>query len=508
MVAPPMTQLFRARSFCAAALAVLTLSQASLAQTFTVRRASDESVAFTGTLSESTVTDSSGFSVRFADFTLLDEPGEYYLAVPDVGRSVTFRIGFDVYDGDLATLMLGFYGWRSGMAIDFTYHDVQYQHAAGHLADALLDYVDGQVGVSKDGVGGWYDAGDYGKYIPTAAESVNTMLAAWELFSDRLQHVTLPYLAEHGPLPDYLVEIKWELDWMLEMAYSDGSGRVHHKINSPSFPDFVAPADDPTTRYFSTYSTGATAEFVASMAKAARAFAPYDEVTGGYSQTLLAAAKLSYAYLQANPDTVRYDDKVLPAGSYQKGDTDDRLWAAAEYWETTGEAAALADLETRMGQDPAFVPNFDWDTTTDFGLITYALSNRAERNPDLSAKVTSGLQQVADRLVELHAESGYGRDYDQYYWGSNGVIARTCMLLQSANVLNPNPKYLDVCADQIGFLYGRNQYNRSQVTGSGIAPPLSPHHRPSGSDSVDEPYPGLLVGGGQNATGWKDIQDN
>jgi endoglucanase len=495
--------------FYALALALLTLSQTSSAQTFTVHRTADDSIAFTGSLSDSALTDLSGFSVRFADFTALEEPGEYYLAVPEVGKSVSFRIGADVYDGEIATLMLGFYGWRSGIPIDFTHHGVHYQHAAGHLTDALLDYVDGQVGVSKDGAGGWYDAGDYGKYIPTAAESVNTMLAAWELFSEKLRHVTLSHLPEHGPLPDYLAEIKWELDWMLKMAYNDGSGRVHHKINSPTFPGFVVPAaDDPATRYFSTFSTGATAEFVASMAKAVRAFAPYDDVTLGYSQTLLAAAKLSYAYLQANPATVQYDDKVLAAGSYQKKDTDDRLWAAAEYWETTGEAAALVDLETRIGQNSSFVPNFDWDTTTNFGLLTYALSKRAERNPDLAAKVVSALKQVADKLVALHGDSGYGRDYNQYYWGSNGVIARTCMLLQSANVLTPDPKYLDVCADQIGFLYGRNQYNRSQVTGAGIAPPLFPHHRPSGSDSIADPYPGLVVGGGQNATGWKDVEDN
>src|SRR5206468_4038009 len=76
------------------------------------------------------------------------------------------------------------------------------------------------------------------------------------------------------------------------------------------------------------------------------------------------------------------------------------------------------------------------------------------------------------------------------------------------NHLSPDARFADVCADQIAYLYGRNQYNRSQVTGAGIAPPEHPHHRPSGSDSVDAPYPGLLVGCGQTATNWKDQQSD
>ena len=377
------------------------------------------------------------------------------------------------------------------------------------MNDALLDYVDGQLGVRKDGSGGWYDAGDYGKYLPTASVTVNTMLAAWELFSDKLELLELPFIPEHGGgLPDYLDEIKWELDWLLEMAYADGSGRVHHKLNSPRFPGFVLPADDPTTRYFSNYSTAATAEFVATMAKAARAFAPYDAMTDGYSETLLAAARTAYAYLTANPDDSPYDRSVLSAGAYEKTDAADRLWAAAEFWETTGDAAALADFEARAGALTRIVPNFDWDTTTNFGVLTYVLSQRPGRDPAIAEQLTGVLEEVADLLVQLHERSGYGRNFEQYYWGTNGVLARTCMLLQAANVLSPSPAYLDVCAEQIGYLYGRNQYNRSQVTGAGIDPPLAPHHRISGSDAVDAPYPGLLVGGGQNATNWQDLQNN
>lgn len=495
-------------------LATLTAGSAARAQSFVVHRASDDSVAYSGTLTSAKPDRDTTLDVQQADFSALKDPGTYYLEVPGVGRSVAFRIGADVYDGELATVMAGFYGWRAGVKVSLDHHGVHFGHEAGHLTDALLNYaVDGGAGITKDGVGGWYDAGDYGKYLPTAAESVVTMLAAWELFQDKLVALELPFLPEHGgPIPDYLSEVKWELDWMLKMVYSDGTGRVHHKINSPSFPGFVQPAADPTTRYFSTFSTAATAEFVAAMAKAARAFAPYDSVTDNYSQTLLRAAQASYAYLKANPGDVQYDSSVLKAGSYLKKDPDDRMWAAAELYETTGDADVLADFESRINLDAAqpasFVANPDWDTTLDFALLPYTLSKRTDRTPALAKQAASRLDFTAKAIRDYHDESGYGRGFDKYYWGSNGIVARTCLLLQSAYSLNPDSTYLDVCADQIGYLYGRNQYNRSQVTGAGIDPPLHIHHRPSAADEITDPYPGLLAGGGQTATGWQDLQSS
>ena len=62
--------------------------------------------------------------------------------------------------------------------------------------------------------------------------------------------------------------------------------------------------------------------------------------------------------------------------------------------------------------------------------------------------------------------------------------------------------------EQVAYLFGRNYYHRSQVTGLGIDPPLHPHHRPSGGDNVEAPWPGYLVGGGLHATGWSDTQSD
>ena len=102
---------------------------------------------------------------------------------------------------------------------------------------------------------------------------------------------------------------------------------------------------------------------------------------------------------------------------------------------------------------------------------------------------------------------------DNFYWGSNGSIARTAMLLWVANVLHPDPKYLDTIQMQVDFLLGRNSYDRSQVTMVGYHPPTAPHHGPSTGDGIADPWPGLLVGGANSTskmvspsnTNWLDV---
>jgi endoglucanase len=69
------------------------------------------------------------------------------------------------------------------------------------------------------------------------------------------------------------------------------------------------------------------------------------------------------------------------------------------------------------------------------------------------------------------------------------------MNLQAAYRVTSDSKYLDAATQQVDYLLGRNPFGRSLVTGLGYAPPVYPHHRPSNGDGVNEPWPGLLVGG-------------
>jgi hypothetical protein len=176
-------------------------------------------------------------------------------------------------------------------------------------------------------------------------------------------------------------------------------------------------------------------------------------------------------------------------------------------WQATGDAKALVEAERRIHeQSPITEEDWDWNHVKDLGLVTYSLSQRAGRDADLLEQVRIGLVSAADTMVARAKGHGFGRALVNHYWGSNGTVARLAVILMSADQISHKPEYRDTVAEQVAYLYGRNHYGRSQVTGAGYHPPMHPHHRPSGSDGIEDPWPGYLVGGGTTATNWKDDQ--
>jgi len=410
---------------------------------FTVRRASDGTTAFEGTLPAPAADPGTNDMVAQGDFSGLAETGRFYVDVPGVGRSVEFPIGDDVYRRPFFASMVGFYGWRCGTAVSFAFAGDSFAHAACHMGDGYLDYL-GQAGAMRDGTGGWHDAGDFGKYTGNAGFTLGMMLSAFERHPAGILQAPLPIPEAGGALPDYLDELRWELDWMLKMMYAADDGRVSHKLTARAFEGFVMPEADTQTRYFVPFATAATADFVAALAQASRIYRPYDEA---FADRCLTAARTAYAYLTANTaNTAAQTD--FTTGGYMTSDPDDRLWAAAEMWETTGDAAALADVETRINAVAAtatlVAADFDWGSVRNLGLFTYLLSARVGRTPAVVDRVRASALAAANAVATAHDASGYGRGVTSYYWGSNGSVARTSMLLAVANRLTDDTMLL-VC---------------------------------------------------------------
>jgi endoglucanase len=474
---------------------------AAAASTFDVRSAADDAIVLSGTLSAPLHDDQTGQDLQYGDFDSLSDEGRYFVDVPGVGRSATFAISGAPYDDAFRAVMLGFYGARCGTAVTFSYGGATFGHANCHTKDADLKYL-GDPGKRRDGSKGWHDAGDYGKYTVNGAFSAGMLLFAWEDFGTELGAVALGIPEAGDATPDFLDEIRWQLDWLLTMPYGNGDGRVSHKLTSLAFDGFEMPEADSATRYFVPFGSAATADLAAVLAKASRAYRPFDPA---FADRCLAAAQLSYAWLAANPADARPDQSAFSTGGYGTRDADDRFWAAAEIWEATGDAAALADFEARASAYGNQVDtDFDWGNVRNLGTFTYLASRRDGRSPALLGALRTAVTAAADRLLAARAANPLGRALSNYYWGSNGSVARTCMLLHMAAEVQPNPAYRETCLDQLAYLFGRNQYGRSQVTGVGVMPPLRPHHRPSGADHVSAPWPGLLVGGGQSPTDWTD----
>jgi endoglucanase len=472
---------------------------------FTVVRAEDDAVVFRGQTNGPLHNEDTNEDLSTADFSALTRPGRYRLVVPNVGRSAPFRIARDVYDAPFAVAVRAMYLWRCGAAVHVEYDGHTYSHAACHLGDAWLDFVGGGH-VRHESTGGWHDAGDYNKYVVNAGVTVGIMLRAWEQFGARIDKLDLGLPAPAKGLPAYLNEIKWELDWLLTMQAPDGS--VYHKVTTREFGPAIQPEAEQTARYFAPWSSAATADFTAMLAEAARVYRPFDPA---YAARCLAAARRSYVFLQAHPANHPADLRDFTTGAYQTNDADDRLWAAAELWATTGDAACRADFEARARADrEKFALDWGWSNVQNLGLLTYLFSQRDGRDPQLVAEIKTALLETADRVVRQRAAHGYARPLGtRYYWGANGGVVNTTVLLQAAYRLTAKRVYVETTLDALGYLFGRNYYARSFVTGVGANPPLHPHDRRSMGQPTTPTWPGYLVGGGwPHATDWVDVSEN
>ena len=121
----------------------------------------------------------------------------------------------------------------------------------------------------------------------------------------------------HRPLPDFLWEVKWELDWLLTTQQS--SGGVPHKLTALNFEAFIMPDRDNSKRYFTGIGTSATADFVAVMAQAARVYQPYAPTD---AKSYLDAAQLGWSYLTANAGpAIPANNSDFTTGAYQSETT-------------------------------------------------------------------------------------------------------------------------------------------------------------------------------------------
>jgi len=474
-------------------------------KSYVIKQVSDQAVVFKGEVSKPVFQKDVDQNVAVADFSSLTKNGKYYLETADGIKSVEFEISPKVYNQAFYTSMRGFYLWRCGTSVQGTYNGHHFAHAACHLNDGYEDF-QGKADQRRNGTGGWHDAGDYGKYVVNAGVTVGMMFMAWDQFQPNLEKFALELPETAKGYPDFLKELKWETDWLLTMQYTDGSGKVSHKLTRKNFEPFCKPEEDLEKRYFTDWSSAAVADFVAMMAQAARYFEPYDKV---YSQKCLAAAQLSYKFLKENPEDKGFVQGEFKTGGYQTTDPDDRLWAAAEMWETTGNAEFLKDFEQQAtAQNFKIDEDWDWGDVSNMGMFQYALSKKSGKNPEILKSIQNNIVEGANSIVKNAGTDVYARPLQRYYWGCNGTIARQVLNLQVANRIAPDKKYIETSQDAIAHIFGRNYYNRSYVTGLGINPAMNPHDRRSGSDNEVEPWPGYIVGGGSKATAWKDKQED
>ena len=472
----------------------------SPATTFEVRRTSDGGVVFHGRLAPPQTDPNTGDRVQAADFSGLRRAGSFYLEVPGVGRSWNFTVGKNVFEHTYYMAMRAFYGQRCGTAVDMGPEFPGYSHPACHQHGEF--HPSSGASGPRDNIGGWHDAGDYGRYMVNSGISTGTLLWAWEIYGRKLRNISLRIPESGNGTPDILNEARWNLEWMLKMQDDDGG--AWHKQTSEQFPGFIAPEDDKLpsevvgTGSAPYKSTCATADLAAVGAIAARVYQPYD---AKFAARALEAARRAWAWTEKYPDVTFRNPPGVGAGEYADANCkDERQWAAAELWRTTGEAAYHDFFLKNYAE---FLPSLDsppvenWNAMGQMALRTYVLSTRKGADANAVAAIHERTLKAARAIVERTRANSYltSMQARDYVWGSNGIAADYGVGLLIANVIQPDPSFVDAARDNLHYLLGRNTFSLSWVTQVGEHPFQHPHHRPSGDGKQPGPWPGLLSGG-------------
>lgn len=463
---------------------------------FVVREAAGGRVVFRGSCGKPRYWSYSGDTVRSADFSQLVAPGRYLICTEGKEKcSAPFTISDTVYRAIAAAAVKAFYYNRSGFEITGEYGG-KWARAEGHPDTSVIIHRSAASPSRAEGTlisspGGWYDAGDYNKYIVNSGITTYTLLLFYRMFPEycRSQQLNIP--ESNNNIPDVVDELLYNLKWMMTMQ-DPADGGVYHKLTNKDFDGFEMPAADGQPRYVVQKSTAAALDFAAVMAAAARIFAgdPSSELRE-LSRLCATAAARAYGWAKINPGIIYMQPPDISTGVYGDRDLSDE-W----YWANTEMALLKNDISMLPPVDtPDRTPGqLSWNRVKDLGLYSLALSGNPLFN-EAATEATAVLKSYADTLLRKSEESAYRVSIDYFYWGSNSDVANQAMLKQIVMRITGDDRYLPSVQGDIDYLLGRNATGYCFVTGFGSKSPMHIHHRPSGADSIPEPVPGFLVGG-------------
>jgi len=449
---------------------------------FVIVNETTQQAVYKGQLSEPAYWDASGETVRIAEFSDFETPGLYHIQVAEQS-SYPFEISGIVY-ADVATASLkAFYFHRVGMALEEEYAGV-YARPAGHPDTAITIHASAATALRPAGSvisspKGWYDAGDYNKYIVNSAITVGTMMSLYEHYPHLVNQVETNIPESSNETPDLLDEIRYNLDWMLTMQDPEDGG-VYHKLTSNKFGAMELPHLDLAPRLVVMKTTPAALDFAAIMAQASRVYRPFDLE---FSNACLDAAKRAWEWSSTHP-TVHYaqpEDVVTGAYDQRTKDfEDEKFWAATELNLSTG---TVYKAQIPM---PFMVP--EWRN----GAALAAMDQLHHADNEV---VRLAFFVLADSLLNAQLKSAYDVSNDAFRWGSTSDFLNQAMVLSFAYKLSGNRVYMNAAQSSFDWVLGKNPNDYSFVTGYGDKTPLHIHHRPSEGDGVVEPIPGWVAGG-------------
>ncbi len=451
-------------------------------------------VVFSNTIPEAQPWEPAGKNGSLVDFSEVKTAGTYKIFIDDeeVGHPVI--VSDNALEGVTKGSLKFFYFQRASTALDEKYAGV-YARAAGHPDTSVKYHAstghDVSLNETLKAPKGWYDAGDYGKYIVNSGISTYTLLQLYQQNKAYFDTLSLNIPESGDKVPDLLDEIRWNLDWM--MAMQDKDGGVFHKLTTRQFAGMVMPEKTTTQRYVIGKGVEATWNFAAVMALAADIYSPFDKT---FADSCAKAAEKARLWAYENPTAIYEQPSDVGTGSYTNAVTwSINIWANAELFRISGNNAFVDSIHTyKYKRTKATLQGW----ANDLMLEAFTIAT----NPSVFAKADVDTAKalifyLADDYMASLENNGFGIPLgtEDFYWGSNGAAANKGMVLIHAYILTKEEKYLNAAIGIADYILGRNPLDLSYLTGFGVNQVMHPHHRPSQADGIEAPVPGMLAGG-------------
>jgi endoglucanase len=474
------------------------------------------------TLHSAEIDAASGDLVHTIDFSPVATEGvDYTLAVTEgdeVFISEPFAIGSNLFTNLKYEALAYFYHNRSGTPILAEVVGEELARPAGHESDVAVDTLaclDGNEGcLTLDVSGGWYDAGDHGKYVVNGGISVWTLLNLYERSKhqgDNLDDfadgsMQLPPEETANGVSDLLDEARWEIEWFFKMQvpYDQAlSGMVYHKMHDQNWTGLpLAPHEDTQVRYVHPPSTAATLNFAA---VGAQCYRVYKRIDRQFAFECLFRAMHAYYAAKTNP-VIFAATAGNGGGTYSDFNVEDEFyWAATELYLATGHPFYAKDmlespLHLTVPEDQ--ISLMTWQQTNALGVLSLAtVGDRYFVNKHWVKQAQQAVIAAADQYLASITTEGYAVPIsaESYPWGSNSFIVNNLIVLGLANDFScGDDKYANAMLEGVDYLFGRNPMGHSYVTGYGTRSEQNPHHRfwaNSLNSAYPAPPPGVMSGG-------------
>jgi endoglucanase len=466
-----------------------------------------------------------GEHVYELDLGGLHAQGTFFITIPGVGRSWSFRHAPDAYGETFYIAARGLFHQRAATALEARHtawtrpkslmHDTIYEadHIAfpPHLAETPNGYQIFDVyGASTDRnrvtqgvIGGWYDAADWDRN-QSHFSVVFSLLNAYEFAPQAFADGQLKLPESGNGVPDLLDEVRWGLEcWRRSQ---DARGGISGFIETNTHPGY----DDPKHPYaFSRRTRWSSLIYAAAAAQYARLVRPFDAASAALYATSAQRAwafgiaptnSLGKVEIPAKRNRGQGNAYMLTWEEQESHILPYRVHAAMQLFRLTRDAALLERIgEYARQAHPPFAWRFSHRDFSVWVAADLALDPEGVLPDDVKNHWRAFYLREADTLLAQLAVMPYRQTWPRHqdFWAGWGAsdVANFNRCLALAWRLTGERRYRDAIINNMDFMLGANPMGMSWTTGIGYVYPIDIQHAMSEDDGIMDPVPGITLYG-------------